>query len=231
MRELLPRLLPQPGGFEGFVSGREPDHLHDLALAERPDPGRAVLKLDPAYPPASTDAENRDDLFPSVDQLVAAEVHLLPTGVQVQHPTPDAGHAVVTATSHEGPPYIAGDVELDIWMPERADRGIRPLKGVEHPPDNLDVLLRHRPLSIPLDLGSASGERRAEPPGREGGRLPPLVEMDEAQRRELHEALLDADGFEDLPGKWQAAILEAEQSRPKLRASSAVLEGGSQIAR
>jgi hypothetical protein len=60
---------------------------------------------------------------------------------------------------------------------------------------------------------------------------PPLVEMDEAQRRELHEALLDADGFEDLPGKWQAAILEAEQSRPKLRASSAVLEGGSQIAR
>jgi hypothetical protein len=31
------------------------------------------------------------------------------------------------------------------------------------------------------------------------------------------EALLDADSFEDLPGKWQAAILEAEQNRPKLR--------------
>jgi hypothetical protein len=30
------------------------------------------------------------------------------------------------------------------------------------------------------------------------------------QRRELHEALLDADSFEDLPGKWQAAILNAE---------------------
>jgi hypothetical protein len=24
-------------------------------------------------------------------------------------------------------------------------------------------------------------------------------------------------GFEDLPGKWQAAILEAEQNRPRLR--------------
>ena len=46
---------------------------------------------------------------------------------------------------------------------------------------------------------------------------PPLCEMDEHQRREFHEALLDADTFEDLPGKWQAAILKAEESRPNLR--------------
>jgi hypothetical protein len=42
--------------------------------------------------------------------------------------------------------------------------------------------------------------------------------MGEHQRREFQEALLDADSFEDLPGKWQPAILEAEQNRPKLRA-------------
>jgi hypothetical protein len=30
--------------------------------------------------------------------------------------------------------------------------------------------------------------------------------MSDLQRREFHEALLDADSFEDLPGKWQAAI-------------------------
>jgi hypothetical protein len=47
--------------------------------------------------------------------------------------------------------------------------------------------------------------------------FPPLSEMSEDQRREFQEALLDADTFEDLPGKWQAAILTAEQSRPKLR--------------
>src|SRR5215218_10094545 len=35
-------------------------------------------------------------------------------------------------------------------------------------------------------------------------RYPPLVEMDDRQRREFHEALLDANSFEDLPGKWQA---------------------------
>jgi hypothetical protein len=33
------------------------------------------------------------------------------------------------------------------------------------------------------------------------------VDMDDSQRREFHEALLDADGFEDLAGTWQAAIL------------------------
>jgi hypothetical protein len=41
--------------------------------------------------------------------------------------------------------------------------------------------------------------------------------MDDHQRREFHEALLDASPFEDLPGKWQAAILKAEASRAQLR--------------
>src|SRR5215208_1642431 len=54
--------------------------------------------------------------------------------------------------------------------------------------------------------------------GQWGGRVeealgyPPLCEMGADQRRELQEALLDADTFEDLPGKWQAAVLAAEQA-------------------
>jgi hypothetical protein len=61
----------------------------------------------------------------------------------------------------------------------------------------------------------ANGELR-----RRVGKLvgyPPLVEMSAEQGREFHEALLEADIFEDLPGKCQAAILKAEQSRPRLR--------------
>jgi hypothetical protein len=46
---------------------------------------------------------------------------------------------------------------------------------------------------------------------------PPLCEMDEGQRREFHEALLEADTFEDLPGKWQAAMLAAEQDPSTFR--------------
>lgn len=41
--------------------------------------------------------------------------------------------------------------------------------------------------------------------------------MSAEERREFHEALLDGDSFEGLPGKWQAAILKAEHSQPKLR--------------
>src|SRR5215204_4322148 len=44
---------------------------------------------------------------------------------------------------------------------------------------------------------------------------PPLCDMGGQQRREFQEALLEADSFEELPGKWQAAILAAEQNRPR----------------
>jgi hypothetical protein len=46
---------------------------------------------------------------------------------------------------------------------------------------------------------------------------PPLSELGDLQRPEFHEALLEADTFEDLPETWQAAILKAEESRPELR--------------
>ena len=46
---------------------------------------------------------------------------------------------------------------------------------------------------------------------------PPLSELSDFQRREFHEALLDVASFEDLPGKWQAAILQAEQNPPSVR--------------
>jgi hypothetical protein len=46
---------------------------------------------------------------------------------------------------------------------------------------------------------------------------PPLCEMSDLQRRGFHEELLDGDTFEDLPGKWRAAILKAEANRPNLR--------------
>jgi hypothetical protein len=46
---------------------------------------------------------------------------------------------------------------------------------------------------------------------------PPLCELGDLQRSEFHEALLEAATFVDLHGKWQAAILAAEQNRPRLR--------------
>jgi hypothetical protein len=62
-------------------------------------------------------------------------------------------------------------------------------------------------------MASARLSRRA---GKVVG-YPPLCDMGDLQRREFQEAMLDAYSFEDLPGKWQAAIVSAEQNQPKLR--------------
>jgi hypothetical protein len=62
-------------------------------------------------------------------------------------------------------------------------------------------------------MASADLSRRVE----KAVPYPPLSEMSDVHRREFHEALLDADTFEDLPGKWQAAVLKAEENTPNLR--------------
>ena len=41
--------------------------------------------------------------------------------------------------------------------------------------------------------------------------------MSDLQRRQFHEALLDADTFEHLTGKWQAAILKGRANGPDMR--------------
>jgi hypothetical protein len=69
----------------------------------------------------------------------------------------------------------------------------------------------------PLVLGSGNGRRRADPPREEGRGVSASVQMYGAQRREFDAALRDAVAFEELPGKWQAAILRAERNRPSLR--------------
>jgi hypothetical protein len=54
---------------------------------------------------------------------------------------------------------------------------------------------------------------------------PPLSEMSAEQRREFHESLLDADSFDDLPGKWRAAIIKgrAEPAEAAARVGSLLL--------
>jgi hypothetical protein len=83
----------------------------------------------------------------------------------------------------------------------------RPAEGAEH-----GKTVSSRP-AVPTDayvasptLGAASTARLFTLPGL--GRF---------RAHEFHEALLDARAFDDLPGKWQAAILKAEQNRPQLR--------------
>ena len=64
-------------------------------------------------------------------------------------------------------------------------------------------------------LGASLSQRGR--PGRLQFGCNSAYRLGDLQRREFREALLDAGTFEDLPGKWQAAIVAAEQHRPKLR--------------
>jgi hypothetical protein len=63
----------------------------------------------------------------------------------------------------------------------------------------------------------------------------PLSEMSAGQRRGFHEALLEADCFEDLPGKWQGCDLEgraepAEAARRNRRLAASCRGGASEVA-
>jgi hypothetical protein len=46
---------------------------------------------------------------------------------------------------------------------------------------------------------------------------PPLSELSELQRREFHEGAARGGQLRGPAGKWQAAIVNAEQNRPDLR--------------
>jgi hypothetical protein len=63
---------------------------------------------------------------------------------------------------------------------------------------------------------SASGEPRLSLRVEKVVGYPPLSEISQDQRRELQDALLDADAFEDLPGSGRRDPY-GEQNRPKLR--------------
>src|SRR5215207_10098671 len=58
-----------------------------------------------------------------------------------------------------------------------SDDALASVEGLKADSDDLHVLLRHRSPRISCGVGSANGEPRAESPGREGRRYPPLSEM------------------------------------------------------
>jgi hypothetical protein len=59
---------------------------------------------------------------------------------------------------------------------------------------------------------------RAKPLCLKAVAYPPLSDIGSELRREFQEALIVARSFEDLPGKWQAALLESEANAPDLKA-------------
>jgi hypothetical protein len=84
----------------------------------------------------------------------------------------------------------------DVWSPYHYECALALQRGASQVIAEVAVgsggrgrVLRLRPRSISLDLRSADGKRRLEPPRREGRGLPAALRDERGQRREFHEAL------------------------------------------
>src|SRR5436190_1396181 len=62
-------LVPQPGGFEGFVGIQEAFGLHHLPVPEREYPACTGVEFNAALPPPCVDAPERDHTVPQVPEL------------------------------------------------------------------------------------------------------------------------------------------------------------------
>src|SRR5215204_7062782 len=141
------RLLPQPHGFEGLLRTvvylPPPDfpvtHARDLGEGVRTNLGSAGYAL-------ATDACHDDDIVPGVDQLF----HLQTEALEVVGPCRPEGADSVAAEVTVLIRYDVRGSPFDVLV-HVLERRI-PVAGVERfdtPPHQVDVLLRHRPPSIP----------------------------------------------------------------------------------
>src|SRR5215207_11697016 len=149
------RLLPQPHGFEGLLRTvvylPPPDfpvsHARDLGEGVRTNLGSAGYAL-------ATDACHDDDIVPGVDQLF----HFQTEALEVVGPCRPEGADSVAAEVTVLIRYDVRGSPFDVLV-HVLERRI-PVAGVERfdtPPHQVDVLLGHRPPSIP-PWESDSGE-------------------------------------------------------------------------
>src|SRR5687768_10019478 len=87
-------LLPQTGGFEGFLAIAKKLDADNLAVAEGPNLAvRTPIQLDAADTSAHVLTEDRDDAVSGVDELLVLEAGSLPCRV----PSPPEGSDAVVA--------------------------------------------------------------------------------------------------------------------------------------
>src|SRR5829696_2397695 len=136
-------LLPQPGGFEGLLPSRVLPSSGDLAVAYGDDDRVANIDLGVAVLHSPHDAQNGDHLIARLDQFLDLGSdrieRLLPLAVVLPQlvRAPDKAHIIEVALDRS---------PLDVWVPELG-KGIQPAAVVRRvrAPQDLDVLLRHRP--------------------------------------------------------------------------------------
>src|SRR5262249_45439925 len=140
------QLFRQPGGFEGLSRVGESPSAHDLALPQCVELGMALIHRQSAAGPAPFAHEEDYLVLAGRDDVLDLDCPVVP-GICPAH---YVIHDRFMATS-DPPVGQIRSVPLDI----RGETGqggldVRGLERIPHPAHDLDVLLRHRLLSIPF---------------------------------------------------------------------------------
>src|SRR5215207_7004865 len=160
-------LLPQPGGFEGFVSVGVHLYSRDEAVPKRPDPSEAHLHLRAAVLSLPTVADDCDQLIPGIEDLLDIERPVFEALDPLCEPLidfldPDEGPRNDCASKRR---RVPDDVGVDCLGQDL----FSPLDVFEDTPEQVEILLRHRLRSISLAWRTAfwraqsQSERMADP--------------------------------------------------------------------
>src|SRR5215218_9683135 len=140
-------LLPQTGGFEGFLPRlvqTEADHLRFPQVA---DAEEVALDSHPATPARPALAKHENHRIPRIDVLAGRNLVVRPRLKPVTKEPLDSLVAVVDARRWQlARGRVPDHVGIEVLAPRLA---ITRLESAHHPLDDLHVLLRHRPRSIP----------------------------------------------------------------------------------
>ncbi len=140
-------LLRQPDGFQGVRVVPISPHPHDPAAVHRPHGGNALVHDEATLSASAADPEEGDHVIAGIDYLLDVGFNLL----ERLEPPRDGVSDVLEATSGAPvAPKSRNVLPFDVRVVQLAERlpVALPL-CFEHGPDNLHVLLRHRPRSIP----------------------------------------------------------------------------------
>src|SRR5436190_22359304 len=143
---MIPGLLPQPGGFEGFGPLFVGDHPDGLVIAIGPHRCDVVVDLYSAAAATPPRVDEDDDVAAGrLDELLGFEAEFLEGSLQLSQDIAECiGPMEDTGRVDDG----GGLMQLEVGGEVIEDDLTGPVERLEGRADSVDVLLRHRQRSI-----------------------------------------------------------------------------------
>ena len=166
-------LLRQASGFEGLGPGVDDSPAYGLSPAQCPYMPGPQVDLDATGFPAPVGMYCQEDIVTSRNALLYLDVMVLESVPEGFQELRDIGMSSIG-------PFVKStrrDIHFDFWVhPFQRRDSTTAVPAFVQPPDDLHVLLRHRPRSIPPSCapaygsGGRSGSASSAPPAASGCR-------------------------------------------------------------